>query len=93
MDQSLENDMGELEAEVRVLEWPASATLTSVALGQAETELMSSRDDANSIVIVITDGEPLNEVSTTDAAKKLQVKARVIWVQVGGSAPTGLINA
>jgi len=87
-----ENDMGKLATDVKTLSWPASTTLTSVALGQAETELMNSRDDANSVVIVITDGKPMNEVSTTDAAKKLQEKARVIWVPVGGGAPTGLIS-
>merc|ERR1719343_1047457 len=86
------DDMGALATDVRNLEFPASTTLTSVALGQAETELMNSRDDANAVVIVITDGKPMNTVSTADAAKQLQAKARVIWVPVGGSAPTELIH-
>ena len=34
----------------------------------------------------------MNEVSTIDAAKQLQDKARVIWVPVGGGVPTGLID-
>jgi len=86
------DDMGALATDVRNLEWPASTTLTSVALGQAETELMNSRDDANAVVIVITDGKPMNQVSTADAAKQLQSKARVIWVPVGGGAPIDLIQ-
>lgn len=86
------NDMAELATEVEQLAFPASTTLTSVALGQAESELVNGRTDANAVVIVITDGKPMNEVSTIDAAKKLQEKARVIWVPVGGGAPTGLIN-
>lgn len=86
------DDMGQLATEVRDVEWPASTTLTSVALGQAESELINGRDDANAVVIVITDGKPMNQVSTKDAAKQLQEKARVIWVPVGGGAPTGLIQ-
>lgn len=86
------NDMGELASDISNLDWPASTTLTSVALGQAESELINGRQDANAVVIVITDGKPMNEVSTIDAAKQLQEKARVIWVPVGGGAPTGLIN-
>jgi len=86
------DDMGALATKVESLEWPASTTLTSVALGQAENEVTNSREDANAIVIVITDGKPMNEVSTIDAAKSLQAKARVIWVPVGGGAPAGLIS-
>jgi len=86
------NDMGELVKDVKNLVWPAATTLTSVALGQAESELIYGRQDANAVVVVITDGKPMNQVSTIDAAKKLQEKAQVIWVPVGGGAPTDLID-
>jgi len=86
------DDMGALATAVKNLEWPASTTLTSVALGQAEAELVYGREDANSVVVVITDGKPMNEVSTKDAARQLQEKARCIWVPVGNGAPTGLID-
>jgi len=85
-------DMGELRKEVAKLSFPAATTLTSVALGQAESELVYGRSDANSVVIVITDGMPMNQVSTKDAAKQLQEKARLIWVPVGSGAPQGLIE-
>jgi len=86
------DDMGELAKTVKKLVWPAATTLTSVALGQAESELVYGREDANAVVVVITDGKPMNQVSTIAAAKKLQEKARVIWVPVGGGAPTGMIS-
>jgi len=73
------------------LEWPEATTLTSVALGQAEAELIQGREDANSVVIVITDGYPQSPKRTKAAAKKLQEKAKVIWVPVGNSAPYDLI--
>lgn len=86
------DNLGELVTKVENLAWPASTTLTSVALGQAESELINGREDANAVVVVITDGKPMNEFSTKDAASKLKEKARAIWVPVGGGAPTGLIQ-
>lgn len=87
-----QSDMGAMETAVNGLTWPASTTLTSVALGQAEAELIYGRDDANAVVIVITDGKPMNQQSTIDAARQLQEKARVIWVPVGGGAPKSMIQ-
>jgi len=85
-------DTGTLALEVLQLPFPAATTLTSVALGQAESELVNGRDDANAVVVVITDGKPMNQVSTKDAAEQLQEKARMIWVPVGGDAPEELIQ-
>lgn len=87
------DDTGALATEVQSLAWPAATTLTSVALGQAENELIYGREDANSVVVVITDGMPMNQISTTDAARELQKKARCIWVPVGSGAPEGLISS
>jgi len=88
------NDTETLAEEVSHanLEWPRRTTLTSFALGQAESELVKGRESANSVVIVITDGFPLSQANTEAAAKKLQEKAKVIWVPVGGSAPRKLIR-
>jgi len=74
------------------LDWPRGTTLTSVALGQAESELVKGRESANSVVIVITDGYPMSVENTKAAAKKLQEKAKVVWVPVGFDAPLGLIE-
>lgn len=72
--------------------WPASTTMTSVALGEAEGELTSGREDANSVVIVITDGKPMSQRNTRAAAEALQEKAKLIWVPVGREAPIELIE-
>lgn len=87
------NDMGKLETDIKALEWPRATALTSVALGQAEAELINGRQDANAVVVVITEMKPMNEGSTKSAAEKLSEKAKVIWVPVGPSPPTELIDA
>merc|ERR1719410_2601357 len=75
-DSHWTNDTEDLATKVShsVLEWPRQTTLTSFALGQAESELVKGRGDANSVVIVITDGKPLSQANTEAAAKKLQEK-------------------
>merc|ERR1719461_1771226 len=72
--------------------WMKSTTLTSVALGQADDELYYGREDANSVVIAITDGWPMSPRNTKMAAKKLQEHAKVVWVPVTRSAPVKLIE-
>jgi len=73
-------------------QWLRSTTLTSVALGQADDQLYYGREDANSVVIVITDGWPMSQRNTKRAAKKLQEHAKVIWVPVTRSAPIKMIQ-
>merc|ERR1719189_349612 len=73
-------------------QWLQSTTLTSVALGQANDQLFYGREDANSVVIVITDGWPMSQLNTKKAAKKLQEHAKVVWVPVTRSAPVKLIE-
>jgi len=85
-------DMMGLKDKIRELVFPAATTLTSVALGQAEAETKYGREDANTVVIVITDGKPMNQGATISAARNLQEKARVIWVPVGAGAPMELIE-
>merc|ERR1719469_3237 len=85
-------DTAALASTVAGLGWPAKTTMTSVALGQAEAELKYGRENANSVVVVITDGYPLSDKMTYDAAMQLQSKARVIWVPVGLNAPIELIR-
>jgi len=75
------------------LEFPRKTTLTSLALGLAESELVKGRQSANSVVIVITDGKPLSMRNTRAAAEKLQEKAKLVWVPVGNSAPRELIES
>jgi len=74
------------------LGWPAASTLTSVALAEAEAELIHGREDASTVVVVITDGWPISHMRTRDAANSLKRKARLVWVPVGWYAPLDMIH-
>jgi hypothetical protein len=51
------------------------------------------RDDAQSIVIVITDGRPMSNRKTYHASLELRKKARLMWVPVTKFAPLALMKA
>merc|ERR1712228_768282 len=68
------------------------STLTSVALGVAEQELSYSRENATSVVVVLTDGKPISQDKTKEAAKRLQEHAKVMWVPIGIDAPLDLVT-
>lgn len=74
-------------AKIKKLTWPRSTTFTSGALSMAKAELTYGRKDAQSIVIVITDGRPMNRRATAQASKALRKKARLMWVPVTRYAP------
>mmetsp|Transcript_10556 Transcript_10556/g.32904 ORF Transcript_10556/g.32904 Transcript_10556/m.32904 type:complete len:974 (-) Transcript_10556:49-2970(-) len=76
-----------LAANVGKLNWPKATTLTSAALASARAELRSGRAGAQSVVIVVTDGKPMNPRKTGQAALELREKARLIWVPVTRYAP------
>jgi len=82
----------QLATDVSNLEFPRSNTMTSMALGQAEQELLNGREDAESVVIVITDGQPMSRDRTNAAARDLQKSAKVLYVPVGNSAPLELFE-
>merc|ERR1719188_1125337 len=86
------NDTETLASNVGRATFPRKTTLTSFALGLAESELVKGRPSANSVVIVITDGKPMSLRNTRAAAKKVQEKAKLIWVPVGDGAPRKLIK-
>jgi len=77
------DDVETVAKDIENLDYPAQTTLTSLALSTAETELAYGRDDAKSVVIVVTDGKPLSEHRTSLAVESLKQKARLIWVPVG----------
>jgi len=81
-----------LATNIKNLVFPRSNTMTSLALGQAENELINGREDAQSVVVVITDGWPMSRKNTNSAAKELQKKAKVLYVPAGYSAPMGLFK-
>lgn len=85
-------DTATLATSVGGVAWPKGSTFTAAALATAETELATSRADAQSVVIVITDGRPMNIRKTTEAAKRLRKKARLLWVPVTKKAPLSLVK-
>jgi hypothetical protein len=66
--------------------WPMGSTLTANALSRAETILSTGRPDAQSVVVVLTDGKP-TWWNTGTAARNLRKKARLLWVAVTKYAP------
>jgi hypothetical protein len=81
------NDTKSIATHIDGLTWPASSTLTAMALSQAQAELVYSRPDSIKVVVVITDGKPINPLHTTWTATALKRVARLIWVPVSSSAP------
>lgn len=69
------------------LAWPKGPSLMSLALTMADSELSLGRDDAESLVIVLTDGFGLYKRKTEIAARQLRKKSRVMWVPITGNAP------
>merc|ERR1719422_46093 len=63
--------------------WPCGGTATSLALAAAGSELIYGRPDANSIVVLVTDGRPNRRYQTGVAADELKKKARLMIVPVG----------
>jgi len=86
------SNLNEAAAAVDSASWTAAFTLTSMALGSANTELAGGRQDAQSVVIVITDGRPLSRWRTGIAARNLRRKARLMFVPVTRYAPLRDIN-
>jgi len=86
------DDLTALDTTMEQLEWPASSTLTSVALGEAASEMMNGRKNASTVVIVITDGKPMSQTNTIAAAQKLSETAKILWIPIGANAPIDLIN-
>jgi len=65
--------------------YPRGSTFTSGALKLAEAELRFSRPEAEKIVIMLTDGVPIDKKNTQDAATTLRNKGiRIVAVPVEG---------
>jgi len=86
------NDLMSVSSQVWGMQQPKGSTLTSVALGLAEAEQKNSRDTAQSVVIVLTDGAPMSPHMTEQAAKQLGTVAKVLWVPIGENAPREMIK-
>jgi hypothetical protein len=74
------------------LEWPKGNTLTSLALYNALSETQLSRQDAEAVVAVITDGKPFSEKQTLQAAQMVRKVARLMFIPVTTFAPLSFVR-
>merc|ERR1719401_2363203 len=81
------DDLAKVKTLINGLNWPKGSTLTSLALMTAKAELNLGRKDANSVVVLITDGRPLSYRKTAVASKVVRKLARLVWVPVTKYAP------
>lgn len=85
-----EDKMSDVGPAIDKIEYPAGGTFTSMALAEAAAQLVEGRQNAETVVIVVTDGEPASPDRTTTAANALKEKARLMWVPVAISKPEAL---
>merc|ERR1719217_894581 len=90
--QHFTHDVEEAAKVIEGLKWPRSLTYTSKALNLAKDELAMGRQDADAVVLVITDGRPMSLRNTKQAAKRLRKEARLMFVPVTKYAPLGAIK-
>jgi len=89
---SFTNDTFALSKLAYMAKWPKGGTLTSMALAEAEAMIPYGREDAETLIVVVTDGKPWSNSRTTDAANRLKKKAKLVWVPVGANAPLNLVQ-
>jgi len=73
--------------KIENMPWPRSMTFTANALNTARSELSLGRDDATSVIILITDGRPMSMRRTGEASSALRRDARLMVVPVTRWAP------
>jgi len=83
---------GTTQSDVQGMKWFRSGTATDMALTMARGEFLYGRTDASPVVLVITDGKPSSTRRTLMAARRLQTKAKLVWIPIGRRAPVRLIN-
>jgi len=80
----LTSEIDKVSTAIEGAEWIGATTNTAGALAKAGRELeMEGRQDAASVVFVITDGDPNFKRKTGAAAKILKKSARLVFVPIG----------
>jgi len=82
---ALESDMTSVAAKVGALPFRRGFTNMAQAILKAKDLLAGSRKDAETVVMLITDGRPSFKMSTTQAVENLRQSSRLMIVQVQGS--------
>jgi len=73
--------------------WPRATTMTSLALKSVMTQLGNSRSDADTVVLMLTDGRPMYPKATEENSKALRKKvSRFMVIPVTRYAPVALIK-
>jgi len=85
-------NLDKAKTKVKFAPWSKGSTMTSLALMNALAETQLGRQDAQTVVVVITDGEPLSKRATWRSAKALRKVARLMWVPVTKDAPVKMIR-
>jgi len=85
-----EDKMSDVGPAIDKVTWPAGSTYTSMALAEATAQLVEGRPNAETVVIVVTDGVPASPLRTTKASNDIKEKARLIWVPVATATPAAL---
>lgn len=75
-------DNAAVSASILSATWPESTALTATALMSADNELINGRPDAEAVVVVMTDANFMSPRATSQAAKQLREKARLMWIAV-----------
>jgi len=88
----LSGNMTSVQNAISEMSWPRRTTLTSLALAEVNSQLIEGRQDANSVVVIITDGKPMSPIKTGNAAEELKMHARLMWVPVGKGVKGSIEN-
>jgi hypothetical protein len=88
--QHFSNNLDDTLTNIDNMVWPQATTLTFSALESAKTELMLSRADVPTTVVLVTDGLPLSQLQTYYAAEELKANKDVrlmvvpVWMPEDG---------
>jgi Mg-chelatase subunit ChlD len=78
----LEHDMQSVAGKIQKLVWQQGFTNMAQAFLKSKDVLTNARKDANSVVLVITDGRPSFKFQTTHAVNDLRKSSRLMIVHV-----------
>merc|ERR1719478_637715 len=78
--QHFDEDIKKTKNTLNGLSFAKGTKLVALALLTAKAELTLGRKEAQSVVVVFTDGQPLSFRKTKLAARSLRKKTRLLWV-------------
>jgi seryl-tRNA synthetase len=88
----MSSDRDKVVTDIGNMNWPRGSSLLSEALAMADTELGAGRKDAQAVVLVITDGKPMNKRKVAEMVRRVRTKARLMFMSVTNNAPVWLLR-